>query len=216
MEGRLLGRDELMPIADNHSTHPVALLLIDVINDFDFPEADALIPVAELASSRIEVLAERARAEGVPVIYVNDNFGHWRSDFRSTVSRCIDAASRGSAMARRLAPKRSDFFVLKPMHSGFFNTPLELLLDQLHSEVLILCGFTTNSCVAFTAHDAHMRGFSSCVPADTTAANTPALAEQALALLESTVRADTRVSDAVSFEELVKRATELGKRRHSR
>jgi nicotinamidase-related amidase len=205
-----------MPIAENHSTHPVALLLIDVINDFDFPEADTLIPVAEQAAPRIEALAERARKESLPVIYVNDNFGHWRSDFRNTVDRCCEAQRRGSGIVRRLAPKPNDFFVLKPMHSGFFNTPLELLLDQLHSEMLILCGFATNSCVAFTAHDAHMRGFSLCVPKDTTAANTPTLAEQSLALLESTLRADTRESSTLAFDELVKRASELRGRRHGR
>jgi nicotinamidase-related amidase len=209
------GRSEtwpVMPIAENHPTHPVALLLIDVINDFDFPEADTLIPVAEQAAPRIEALAERARQEGIPVIYVNDNFGHWRSDFRNTVSRCSESSRRGSAIVRRLAPQQSDFFVLKPMHSGFFNTPLELLLDELESQVLILCGFATNSCVAFTAHDAHMRGFSSCVPRDTTAANTPALAEQALGLLETTIRADTRSSSELSFAELGKRASELRRR----
>lgn len=205
-----------MPIAENHSTHPVALLLIDVINDFDFPEAEALIPAAERAAPRIEALAKRARAANVPVIYVNDNFGHWRSDFRSTVSRCREDKRPGSAIVRRLAPKQSDFFVLKPMHSGFFNTPLELLLDELHSEVLVLCGFATNSCVAFTAHDAHMRGFSCCVPKDTTAANTPLLAEQALALMETTLRADTLQSDALSFEALEKRASKLGRRGHKR
>jgi nicotinamidase-related amidase len=211
----LLGTGALMPIAEDQSTHPVAVLLIDVINDFDFPEAEALIPVAEHVAPRIEVLAARARDEGVPVIYVNDNFGRWRSDFRNTVSRCCDAASPGNAIVRRLAPKENDFFVLKPMHSGFFNTPLELLLDELDSGMLILCGFATNSCVAFTAHDAHMRGFRSCVPRDTTAANTPALAEQALALLESTLRADTRESGAVSFDELVQRGSERRRRRQS-
>jgi nicotinamidase-related amidase len=195
-----------MPIADNHATHPVALLLIDVINDFDFPEAEGLLAQAEPAAPRIETLAERARRAGVPVIYVNDNFGHWRSDFRNTVSRCSDPARLGSAIARRLAPKQEDLFVLKPMHSGFFSTPLELLLGELRSERLVLCGFATNSCVSFTAHDAHMRGFTLSVPSDTTAANTPALAEQALTLLESTVHADTRPSSELSFEALTERA----------
>jgi nicotinamidase-related amidase len=205
-----------MPIAENHSTHPVALLLVDVINDFDFPEGEQLMKLATSAAPRIETLAERARRAGVPIIYVNDNFGHWRSDFRSTVARCSDAQRPGRAIVRRLSPQQEDFFVLKPMHSGFFNTPLELLLDALESEMLIICGFATNSCVALTAHDAHMRGFSVFVPRDATAANTPELAEQALALLESTVHADTRPSEQLSFDALAREASGIRQGRRAR
>jgi nicotinamidase-related amidase len=196
-----------MPLADSRASHPVALLLIDVINDFDFPEADTLIALAEQAAPRIEDLARRARAAGVPVIYVNDNFGDWRSDFRSTVNRCGDPSRRGAGIVRRLSPQQTDFFVLKPMHSGFFSTPLDLLLGALRAKVLVLCGFATNSCVTFTAHDAHMRGFSVLVPRDATAANTPELRAQALALLERTLRADTRPSEAISFENLAASGT---------
>jgi nicotinamidase-related amidase len=205
-----------MAIAHNHSTHPVALLLVDVINDFDFPEAQQLIALAEKAAPCIEGLAERARRARAPVVYVNDNFGHWRSDFRSTVARCSEAERPGSAIVRRLAPRQDDFFVLKPMHSGFFNTPLELLLDELQSETLVICGFSTNSCVSLTAHDAHMRGFSLCVPRDATAANTAQLAEQALALLETTLHADTRPSKEVSFEALAQGPSEIRKGRRQR
>jgi nicotinamidase-related amidase len=158
---------------------------------------------------RIEALAERARRAKVGVIYVNDNFGHWRSDFHSTVARCSAPDSRGRAVAARLKPKDEDLFVLKPMHSGFFCTPLELLLRRLGSQLLVLCGFATNLCVAFTAHDAHMRGFRVAVPQDTTAANSEDIATQALAGLKLAVRADTRPSAAIDFDAI---ASDLCKR----
>lgn len=186
--------------------HPVALLLVDVINDFDFPEASGLLASAGHAVERIEALLARAHARQVPVIYVNDNFGDWRSDFRSTVARCSDPLRPGAALARRLAPQMDDYFVLKPQHSGFFHTPLELLLEKLGTEVLILCGFSTNSCVAFTAHDAHMRGFQVIVPRDTTAANSARIRADALRLLELTVHANTAESVSIDFELLVNRA----------
>ena len=200
-------------IAEHHPEHALALLLIDVINDFDCPGAEGLIAEASRAAPRIAALAQRARQIGAPVIYVNDNFGHWRSDFHATVARCSAPQRPGAALVQRLAPTLSDFFVLKPMHSGFFHTPLELLLDELGSQVLVLCGFATNSCVAFTAHDAHMRGFSLVVPEDTTAANTPALCTAALQHLATTVHADTRNSEALRLEELIVRARENGGRR---
>jgi nicotinamidase-related amidase len=179
--------------------HRASLLLIDVINDFDFPGAERLLAHAEHSAPRIEALLARARRAGVPVIYVNDNFGHWRSDFRATLARCTEPARPGSGIARRLAPRLDDYFVLKPQHSGFFHTPLELLLRDLGAKVLLLCGFSTNSCVAFTAHDAHMRGFRVVIPRDTTAALSEHIHLEALHQLELTVHAETAESTALDF-----------------
>jgi nicotinamidase-related amidase len=183
-------------------THPVALLLVDVVNDFEFPEGEALYALAWQALPQIDALLARARLAGVPLIYVNDNFGHWRSDFRSTVARCSEPGRRGAALVRRLAPRLEDYFVLKPKHSGFFQTPLELLLKTLQTEVLVICGFATNSCVAVTAHDAYMRGFRVVVPRDTTAANSEQLRADALRHLELTVHATTSTAAQLQLDEL--------------
>lgn len=182
--------------------HRAALLLIDVINDFDFPEAQQLLARAEQSTSCIEALLARSRRGGVPVVYVNDNFGNWRSDFRSTLARCSEPGRPGSGIARRLAPQLDDYFVLKPQHSGFFHTPLELLLKDLGAEVLVLCGFSTNSCVAFTAFDAHMRGYRVIVPHDTTAALSDRIHSEALHQLELAVHAQTGESTALDFARL--------------
>jgi nicotinamidase-related amidase len=102
-------------------------------------------------------------------------------------------------LVQRLSPGPEDYFVLKPKHSGFFHTPLELLLENLGTEVVVLCGFATNSCVTFTAHDAHMRGFRVVVPSDTTAANSGQIAVDALRQLELTVHAVTAESSTVDL-----------------
>jgi nicotinamidase-related amidase len=136
------------------------------------------------------------------VLYVNDNFGHWRSDFRSTIERCREEGRPGASIVRQLTPERQDLFVLKPMHSGFFHTPLELVLRQLETKTVLLCGFATNLCVAFTAYDAHMRGLRVSVPSDTTAANTEALCTQTLEQLEISIQADIKPSDELGFEHL--------------
>ena len=101
----------------------------------------------------------------MPCIYVNDNFGQWRSDFRKTVAHCTAKASRGRRVSMRLRPTRDDYFVLKPKHSGFYDTTLETLLRDLKIRRVIVTGIAGNICVLFTANDAYMRGLTVFAPA---------------------------------------------------
>jgi nicotinamidase-related amidase len=166
-----------------------ALVLVDTINAFDFEGSEPLVVAADQASRSIEALARRARAAGVPVIYVNDNFGQWRSDFRATIEGCTATGKPGREVSLRLKPEKDDFFVLKPMHSAFYATPFELLLDELETDTLIVTGFAADLCVLFTAHDAHMRGYRLFVPSDCTASNSPAITERALVHLRDALGA---------------------------
>jgi len=181
-----------------------ALLLIDVVNAFDFGGAEGLVRAARPAADAIAKLAARARKEDVPVVYVNDNFGQWRSDFASTVRACTKKTPAGRAIGRRLRPHRGDYFVLKPQHSGFYSTPLDLLLRHLDVHTLVLTGFAANMCVVFTANDAHMRGYRVVVPRDCTASNTPALTEAVLVHVEAALGGDTRPSPRLDFARLAR------------
>ena len=182
---------------------PVALLLIDVVNDLDFPEGEDLRPHAEAAAAKIADLARRARAAGVPVIYVNDNFGRWRSDFPATLAHAKRDGSRGRAFVERVEPDAErDYFVLKPRHSGFFHTVLDLLLEHLGAEALVLCGVAGNICVQMTAHDALLRGYRVIVPRDAVASNTPELNEAALEQMRVVCKADLPNAAEVDFAAL--------------
>lgn len=172
----------------------LALLLIDVINDFEFPEGAQLLRVALPAARRIAALRERAHRAKIPVIYVNDNFGRWRSDFNQVVRRCLEEPVRGSEIARLLAPDEDDYSVLKPKHSGFYSTTLELLLEHLGARTLILTGFAGNLCVLYTANDAYLRDYELKVPADCTASNTAKDNRAALQHMKRFLRADIRPS----------------------
>src|SRR5438874_2265170 len=131
-----------------HST--VALLLIDVINDMEWPGGDQLLPHARKAAKAISKLKQRCRGAGIPTVYVNDNFGRWQSDFSKLIAHCCDQDVRGRAVSKMLAPMdERDYFVLKPKHSGFFSTTLDTLLDYLGAKTLILAGFTADNCVLF-------------------------------------------------------------------
>jgi len=178
-----------------------ALLLVDVINAFDFEGCEGLVAAAERAAPRILELRERARAAGVPVIYVNDNFGQWRSDFRATVEACSRPDKPGHRVARSLVPGDDDYFVLKPRHSAFYCTALEVLLGRLKAKRLVIVGFATNICVFFTANDAHMRGYEVIVPCDCTAANDEISARQALEQMKVVAGAVTDASARINFDE---------------
>jgi nicotinamidase-related amidase len=181
--------------------------LIDVINDLDFPDADALLEQGLPMARRLAELKKRATKSGLPAIYVNDNFGQWRSDFRSVVKHCIDPSSRGAPIAKLLRPQEDDYFVLKPMHSGFYSTTLDVLLEYLHVDTLIVTGIAANICVLFTANDAYMRDYALYVPEDCVAANTPEETSYALTQMHKVLKADIRDSAEIDLTNLAESET---------
>ncbi len=180
-------------------TAEAALVLIDVINDLEFPEGDELLRYARPMAERIAALKRRAKGAGLPTIYVNDNFGRWQSDFNKQVDHCLNDRVRGRPLAELLRPDEDDYFVLKPKHSGFFSTTLDILLDYLQVESLILTGLAANICVLFTANDAYMRDFRLFVPRDCVASNTEELNRDALEQMQLVLKADTRPSDELDL-----------------
>ncbi|MDG3003370.1 cysteine hydrolase family protein [Paludisphaera mucosa] len=179
-----------------------ALLLIDVVNRFDFPDAEELLSQALPMADSLATLADRARAAGVPVIYVNDNFGRWRSDFASLVEHCLEADAPGREFVSRLKPEESDYQVLKPKHSGFFSTTLGTLLEYLGTRTLILAGVTADICVLFTANDAYMRDYHLIIAEDCVAAVDEEDARVALKLMRRVLKADVKPSAEIDLESL--------------
>jgi nicotinamidase-related amidase len=202
-----------MPLSkskDLHGAAPdkcaVALLLIDWINDLEFDGGDKLLPEALPAARATAALRQRAKHAGVPVIYCNDNFGKWRSDFRTLLEHCLKDKVRGRPIAELLAPDKDDYFVLKPKHSGFHSTSLDVLLAHLGAHTLILTGIAANFCVLFTAHDAYMRDFRLLVPSDCTASEEASDNGHALEHMAKACKADTGPSSGIDFATLRKAA----------
>ena len=186
--------------------HPTALLLIDVVNDFEFPRGDELFSQALPVAPNIANLKKRARAAGIPAVYVNDNFGRWQSNFDQLVSHCLKDGVRGRPFVEQLKPDpERDYFVLKPKHSAFYQTPLDLLLKHFGAQRLILTGVSTNSCVLFTASDAYMRDMELVVPSDCVAACDAQEQAAALEQLESMLKADISLSTEIDLNASVKK-----------
>ena len=178
----------------------VVLILIDLINDFEFDGADQMFKNTLAIAQPIARLKKNAKAAGIPVIYVNDNFGKWQSDFRKLVDHCLEDNVKGKLIAQLLKPDERDYFVLKPKHSAFYSTSLDLLLRYLKADTVILTGIAGNICVLFTASDAYMRDFHLLVPRDCIASETEADNQYALAYMSKILKADTRPSTDIDFK----------------
>jgi nicotinamidase-related amidase len=187
-------------VATVREVEGAALLLIDVVNPLDFEGSAALLAHAEPALARMARLRVRAREAGTPCIFVNDNFDCWHLGFRELVEHVRAATDAGRRLLAALEPDpRTDFFVLKPMHSGFFQTALETLLARLRIRTLVLAGIAGDICVLFTANDAYMRGFELLVPADCVASESAEDNRRALAQMARLLHADVRPSEQLAF-----------------
>jgi nicotinamidase-related amidase len=187
-------------------------LLIDVLTTFQFPDGDAILQGALAMRDALVRLKARARAAGIPTVYVNDNFGDWRSEKEVLMGRCLEA--KGAQFVRPLLPDSEDYFVLKPMHSAFYMTPLEVLLRHLEVETLSLTGLTSSSCLTVTGHDANMRGFELYIPPDCSCARNAKEHTQALAHLGAMAGANLRRSTSLKLPHLI-RAAEISRSRRS-
>jgi nicotinamidase-related amidase len=168
------------------------LLLIDFINPLRFPGSERLARPALRAAQAAAVLKQQLRRRGLQTVYANDNYGIWRSSFGDVLRECEAEGGTPARMAALLVPQPQDISVLKPRHSAFFATPLQVLLEQLKAERLVLTGLVTDMCVLFTAVDAHVRGYKLWVPRDCVAAETPKRHRDALAYMETVLGIDTR------------------------
>jgi nicotinamidase-related amidase len=188
------------------------LLLIDVINHFEYPDAQKMLVQAMPIAPRIAHLKARARAAGIPVIYVNDNFGQWRSDLATLLTHCLRPQAAGRHFVEQIRPDKDDYFVLKPRHSAFYQTPLEVLLAYLGASSLILCGLATNSCIVCTAYDAKMRNFDLVVPSDCSASLTAREHRQAIAHMQTMTDAAITPSTSLHLDALSKRRAATSKK----
>lgn len=158
-----------------------ALLILDMINTFAFEDGQALARESRKIAPAIARIKAGIERSGHACIYVNDNFGHWNSDFSDIVESA--AGSRGEGILDTLAPASDDYFILKPKHSGFYQTPLPQLLDRLECQDLVVTGQTAEACVLITALEAHMRDFRVRVPSNAIASKSPPRKSAALTIL---------------------------------
>jgi nicotinamidase-related amidase len=200
-------------------SHKAVLLLVDFMNPLDFDGAEKLAPKALAAAKKALALKRRCRDARIPVIYANDNFGRWESQFAEVVRSCTERGGPSAQLAALLAPEEGDLSILKPRHSAFYGTPLEFLLEALRAQCLIVTGLAADSCVLFTACDAFLREYAVWVPRDCVASETDAATRRALAQIEGAAKVyvgTSRLSLGEGIERALARHAETAARAGAR
>jgi nicotinamidase-related amidase len=167
-----------------------AVLILDMISEFDFPNGGKLVRPALRAARHIRDLRRRATRARWPIIYVNDAPQIWESNPSEFVGRCARPGAPGRQIAEMLAPETRDYFLFKPRHSAFFDTSLDSLLARLRVQRVILTGITAHQCVLFTAMDAHVRDYDIRIVRNCVAAFNAAQKQRALWLASESLEAD--------------------------
>lgn len=186
---------------------PVSLLIVDMLSSFDFSEGSRVLEEATRTAAAIAQLKARITAVGIPTIYINDNVGRWQSAGQRVIDQNAAPTHRGRHIRDLLLPTNADYLVLKPKHSGFYATPLSVLLEHLNTTALILTGMTATQCILFTAIDAYVRDFHLYIPEDCVVYGNQADRRAALHLFADTLGADTRPSVDLRIPALRRRHT---------
>ena len=174
-----------------------ALVVIDMINTYDHEDAERLRESAKRVVPVIADLVDRARQADAPIIYVNDNFGQWRSDQDALVESAL--GGEHASLVEPIVPDEDSMFVVKARHSIFYETPLEYLLRQEAIDDIVLTGQATEQCILYSALDAHIRHIPVVVPRDAVAHIDEDLAEAALRMMETNMDAGVVDATEVTF-----------------
>ncbi|HEX2234103.1 MAG TPA: isochorismatase family cysteine hydrolase [Thermoleophilaceae bacterium] len=165
-----------------------ALVVVDMLNPYDFEDAEKLAANVEPTIEPIRELLARSGDNDDEIIYVNDNYGDWNSSQEELTQRALDGECPD--VVEPILPPDGSAFVLKARHSIFYGTPLDYLLHEREIDHLILAGQVTEQCILYSALDAHVRHYDVTVPRKAVAHIHEHLAEAALEMMERNMGAE--------------------------
>ena len=139
-----------------------ALLLVDVLKDFEHEDGERLLASFRARHRGFTRALSEARGREDLVIFANDGGDAW--DVTTLVRRAV--AGKGGDLVRALVPRENEPVFLKAHYSAFEGTSLGAALDGFHVSDLALAGTATEMCVFQTASDALRRGLRVTVLAD--------------------------------------------------
>jgi nicotinamidase-related amidase len=175
-----------------------ALIVVDMLNSYEHEDADALIASVRETVSPMQALIGEAHERAIPIVYVNDNYGDWTATRETLSQRALAGAER--SLVEPVLPPDDVAFVTKARHSIFYETPLDYLLRSQGLKRIVLAGQVTEQCILYSALDAYVRHYSIVVPRDAVAHIHEDLAEAALTMMQTNMRAHVARSQAVFGE----------------
>jgi nicotinamidase-related amidase len=166
-----------------------AVLVVDMMNTYQHPDAQELIPTVQKIIDPLANLARRAReSDDVDLIYVNDNYGDFTAQFSDLVRLACDGAQPD--LVEPIVPDGDDRTITKVRHSAFYSTAVAYLLGRLGTKRLILTGQVTEQCILYSALDAYVRHIPVVIPTDTVAHIDAKLGAAALRMMEENMSAE--------------------------
>ncbi|MGM9928047.1 MAG: isochorismatase family cysteine hydrolase [Bacillus sp. (in: firmicutes)] len=183
-----------------NTKHPskLALLMIDLINDFQFQSGHQLLQHTQQILPSLLQLKKRARDASIPIIYINDHYNLWQADYKKIIQKC--QTENNAEYIQLVSPEEDDFFLIKPKHSAFYGTSLMTLLAHLEVDSLILTGIAGNICVLFTANDAYMREYTLLCPKDCIASADDQDNHYALTMMKNVLKAKIELAETIQFD----------------
>ncbi|GHI01592.1 isochorismatase family cysteine hydrolase [Neobacillus kokaensis] len=178
-----------------------ALIIIDMINNFDFPQGSVLAAKALKISQPIKKLKDQFSKMKLPVIFINDHYNLWQADYQKIIQYCSNQYS--NPIMNKVLPGEDDYFLIKPKHSAFYGTALNTLLHQLNVNTLLLTGIAGNICVLFTANDAYMREFELLIPSDCLASVSEDDNQYALTMMKNVLKAKIEPSNHEIYQDYI-------------
>ena len=113
-----------------------AVLVVDMVNSYQHPDAEELIPNVGKIVDPLADLIRRARKSGeVDLVYVNDNYGDFSAEFCGLVRAALDGARPD--LVKPVVPPEGSRVLTKVRHSAFYATALAYLLNRLETKRLI-------------------------------------------------------------------------------
>jgi len=166
-----------------------AVLVVDVLNTYEHPDAEVLVPNVEKIIEPLADLVRSAReSDDVDLVYVNDNYGDFTAQFSDIVRAALDGARPD--LVKPIAPEEGSRLLTKVRHSAFYSTPLAYLLSRLDAKRVILTGQVTEQCILYSALDAYVRHFPVVIPRDAVAHIDAELGAAALKMMECNMSAE--------------------------
>ncbi len=172
-------------VTDKVEKHDVAVLIIDMQNDFVKPGAILCVDGAMPTVPAIKDLAAHARANDWKVIHViraHDPYGINVDAPRIPLftdgkpGYCVPG-TEGGEIIEELTPVDGDLIITKTRNSGFFQTNLDMVLRRMGVKTVILAGTQYPNCVRGTAADAMSYDYETVICTDACSAKTPQVAE---------------------------------------
>jgi ureidoacrylate peracid hydrolase len=162
----------------------VALLVIDMQNDFVREGAPVELPGIRNNIPRMRRLIETCREIGVPIIYTKavvypqgtNVIPFSLEAYPALRDRGLRQGTEGAEICEDLKPHTEDWVIEKMGYSAFYNTQLEGVLRNLKGrnsiDTVIICGTMTNASCESTARDAFERDYKVIFASDMTSART--------------------------------------------